>query len=117
MVSRQALSLARVAGKRLALALAISGAAVASAQAQEPKRDFNIYEVTPFYGYATGGGFEDPADGSDRDIDASNDFGVIFDIAADDWRQYEFLYSKQGTKIEAGIDDDAPELDLDVEYL
>lgn len=88
--------------------LAISAAAAA----QTPTEDYSSFEITPFYGYMAGGEFEDPADGSDLDLDEDNNFGVIFNAAVDEWRQYEFLYSTQSTQIDGTVP-----MDLDVEYL
>ena len=59
-----------------------------------------------------GGEFEDPADGSDRDLDEDSNFGLIFNAAVDDWRHYELLYSTQSTSV-----DGAAPMDMDVQYL
>jgi hypothetical protein len=82
------------------------------ATAQEPVQDYYNFEITPFYGYTVGGEFEDSLDGSDRDIDENNHFGIIFNAAVDEWRHYELLYSTQSTEIEGSVP-----MDLDVEYL
>src|SRR5512138_2350344 len=78
--------------------------------ADEPK--YNQFEFTPFVGYLAGGEFEDPTDGSSRDLDAGTDFGIIIDAAADWWRHYEMLYVRQSTKV-----DGFEPFDMDVEYL
>ncbi|HKQ15248.1 MAG TPA: outer membrane beta-barrel protein [Steroidobacteraceae bacterium] len=78
--------------------------------ADEPK--YNNFELTPFVGYLAGGEFEDPTDGSDRDLDAGTDFGFFADAAADWWRHYEMIYTRQSTKVK-GVEP----FDLDVEYL
>lgn len=87
-------------------------AAAVPASAQQPSEDYANFEITPFYGYMAGGEFEDPADGSDRDIDENNNFGVIFNAAVDEWRHYELLYSTQSTQIDGSVP-----MDLDVRYL
>lgn len=87
-------------------------AAAVPAAAQEPSEIYSNFEITPFYGYTAGGEFEDPVDGSDRDIDENNNFGVIFNAAVDKWRHYELLYSTQSTEIDGAVP-----MDLDVEYL
>jgi opacity protein-like surface antigen len=87
-------------------------AAAATAAAQAPAEDYKTYEITPFVGYMGGGKFEDPATSTDRDVDEDTDFGVIFNIAADRWRHYEFLYAQQSTQV-AG----ATPMDLDIQYL
>lgn len=87
-------------------------AAGVPASAQESSQIYSNFEITPFYGYMAGGEFEDPADGSDRDVEEDNNFGIIFNAAVEKWRHYELLYSKQSTEIGGS----AP-MDLDVEYL
>jgi opacity protein-like surface antigen len=82
------------------------------AQAADEVREYNNFEITPFVGYLAGGQFEDPADGSDRDLDAGNDFGIIMDAAADWWRHYEMLYVRNSTTV-----DGVEPFDMDVEYL
>jgi opacity protein-like surface antigen len=82
------------------------------AQAADEPREYNNFEFTPFVGYMAGGEFEDPADSSDRDLDAGTDFGIIIDAAAEWWRHYEMLYVRQSTKVD-GFDP----FDMDVEYL
>jgi len=73
----------------------------------------NEFEITPFAGYAVGGEFEDPNDGSDRDLNADASFGVLLDFTTEDpSRHYELLYSNQKTDVDGNS-----QLDLDVEYL
>jgi hypothetical protein len=96
---------------RGALALGLLAAA-GTASAQQPTHDYADWEFTPFYGYMGGGSFEDSTTGVDRDLDEDNSFGLIIDAAADEWRHYEFMYVKQGTRIEGTVP-----MDLDVEYL
>jgi opacity protein-like surface antigen len=82
------------------------------ARAQEPPREYNGFEFTPFVGYMAGGEFEDPADDSDRDLDAGTDFGIMINAAAEWWRHYEMLYLRQSTEV-----DGFEPFDMDVEYL
>ena len=79
--------------------------------AEEPPR-YNTFEITPFVGHMFGGEFEDATDGSERELDADTNFGVIFNYAEDSWRHYEVLYSNQGTEL-----DGATTIDMDVQYL
>jgi opacity protein-like surface antigen len=95
-----------------AVVCAVAAWGAASAQAADPPERYDTFEITPFAGYAFGGEFEDPGDESERDLEADTAFGVIFDIAADEWRHYEFLYSNQSTEV-----DGAAPFDLDVQYL
>jgi hypothetical protein len=87
-------------------------AAAATASAEQSEQSYNSFEITPFYGYMAGGEFEDPVDGTDRDLDEDNNFGVIFNAAVDEWRHYELLYSSQSTQIDGSVP-----MDLDVQYL
>jgi hypothetical protein len=87
--------------------------AATSAQAAEPERHGNEFEITPFVGHMFGGKFEDPLDQSDRDVDADTNFGFIANATAgDSSRHYELIYSRQSTQV-----DGVTPLDLDVQYL
>ncbi len=82
------------------------------AQAADPQQHTNYWEFTPFAGFMAGGEFEDPADGSDRDLDEDSSFGLIVNAAVDDWRHYELLYTTLSTSV-----DGATPIDMDVQYL
>ena len=82
------------------------------ARAADPPQHTNFWEFTPFAGFTAGGEFEDPANGSDRDLDEDSNFGLIVNAAVDDWRHYELLYSTQSTSV-----DGATPIDMDVQYL
>src|SRR5262245_41062237 len=71
------------------------------AQAADQQR-YNEFGITPFAGVMTGGEFEDPVDGSGRDLDDDTTFGIIFNAVAgsDSWRHYELLYSQQATQLQ-----------------
>ena len=105
----QSIFLGRIFSGSAAAAVALCLSLPAQA-ADEPK--YNHFEITPFVGYLAGGEFEDPTDGSSRDLDAGTDFGIIMDAAADWWRHYEMLYVHQSTKV-----DGFEPFDMDVEYL
>lgn len=108
-------SLARCAkrwGGGVIAGVAASCLGIGSAAAADESSGYNRYEITPFVGYMAGGEFEDPTDGSERDLDADTNFGVIMNIAADPWRHYELLYSNQSTQL-----DGVTTLDMDVQYL
>jgi opacity protein-like surface antigen len=92
------------------LALIASVCATTVASAAEPT--YNDYEITPIIGFSVGGEFEDPVDGSDLDVEEDTSFGLIFNIAADEWRHYEFLLSNLSSSVEA----DTP-FDIDIQYL
>lgn len=95
-----------------AVACAVLAFGATSAQAADEAARYNTFELTPYAGYMFGGEFEDPTDESERDLEADAAFGVIFDIAADEWRHYEFLYSNQSSEV-----DGAAPFDMDVQYL
>lgn len=88
----------------------LTAAATASAQQRDP--EYASWELTPFYGYMFGGKFEDPITSTDRDVNADSNFGIFIDAAADQWRHYELLYSKQSTSV-----DGTPSMGLNTEYL
>jgi opacity protein-like surface antigen len=100
----------------------ISGSAVAAVAllclsapagaAEEPQHHSNDFEFTPFVGFMAGGEFEDATDGTDRNLEEDSNFGLIVDAAADYWRHYEMLYTRQATSVEG-----ATPFDMDVEYL
>jgi opacity protein-like surface antigen len=85
---------------------------LAAAPAMAEEQDYAQFEITPFYGYMSGGEFENPSTNTDRDLDEANDFGVIFNSAVDEWRHYEFLFASQSTEIGGPVP-----IDLDVQYL
>lgn len=89
--------------------LLLASAALAAPATEEPTR----FEITPYVGQLTGGEFEDPNDGSDRDVDANTDFKLFLNINADSpSRQYEILYANQGTEVEGAVP-----IDMDIQYL
>lgn len=94
-----------------AAVVAVFGVAM-SAHAAEAPLHTNDFEITPFVGYMAGGGFEDPTDSSDRNLDTDTNFGFIFNAAVDSWRHYELLYSRQSTRVKG-----TTPFDLDVQYL
>jgi len=107
-----------VSGRRLGLC-SLAATVLAAAAHAAPQEHVNEVEITPFGGYVAGGEFEDPgtlpgsADDRDRDVKEDSSFGVIVNFNADSpERQYELLYSKQGTQVEGVVP-----LDLDIEYL
>ncbi|NLG74747.1 MAG: porin family protein [Xanthomonadaceae bacterium] len=87
-------------------------ALTAPAFAAEPERQYNRVELTPFAGYVFGGEFEDPSDGTDRDLDDDSSWGMFVDIAAEHWRHYELFYANLDTIVEG-----ATPFDMQVQYL
>jgi len=71
------------------------------------------FELTPYIGQLAGGEFEDPNDGTDRDVDADTDFKLFFNAnAGGPDRQYEVLYANQGTRVKGAVP-----IDMDIQYL
>ncbi|HMN44900.1 MAG TPA: outer membrane beta-barrel protein [Povalibacter sp.] len=86
--------------------------ATAAVAAPEPEKGTR-FEVTPYVGQLTGGEFEDPADGSDRDVDGDVDFKLFLNInAGSPERQYEILYANQGTEVKGAVP-----IDMSIQYL
>lgn len=104
----------RVATQRTIAALAAVWGLIAAPAAQSQDSDLDTwFEVTPFAGWMTGGGFEDPATSADRDIEDDTTFGIFLNLMADvPERQYELLYAKLGSSVEGAVP-----IDLDVQYL
>jgi opacity protein-like surface antigen len=70
------------------------------------------YEITPFYGVMGGGSFEDATDGTKRDLKDGGAWGLAFNFAEQEHRQYEIFYAKQSTSIKG-----TTPFDLDIQYL
>jgi hypothetical protein len=90
------------------LATLTLGAPAVASEAETYKR----FEITPFAGYMAGGEFEDPTNGSERDLDQGNNFGLIVNIAEESWRHYEFLFANMDSEVEGTVP-----FDLEIQYL
>lgn len=86
--------------------------ATSPARAAESERQYNRYEFTPHIGYISGGEFEDPTDGTERDLDEGSSFGLFVDIADEHWRHYEIFYTDLDTEV-----DGVTPFDMQVQYL
>lgn len=88
----------------------------AISMAQEQRRP--PIEIMPFGGFRVGGEFEDSASGRDSDLGESGSFGVALRLGRDFETQWELLYSRQQSDIEAAAPPGAsPAVDVNVEYL
>jgi opacity protein-like surface antigen len=94
------------------LAMSAALLSATSASASEPERPANRFEFTPFAGYMVGGEFEDPTTNAERDLDEGSSYGLFVDIAAEDWRHYEILF----TDLDSEVDGTAP-FDMGVQYV
>lgn len=75
-------------------------------------------EITPFAGYATGGGFEDNTTGARLNTADSGSFGVILGLRDTYETQYELFYSFQRTELQgSGMFGGVPLPDMDIHYL
>jgi hypothetical protein len=69
------------------------------------------FAITPYFGYRIGGEFENSTDGSTRELDESQSFGVILNMLQIPGRYYELSYSKQDTRLQGTLP-----FDLSLEY-
>lgn len=75
-------------------------------------------EITPFAGYAFGGGFEDNTTGASLDVGSSGNLGLILGLRDTHETQYELFYSFQRTELNGGgAVGGAPLFDMDIHYL
>lgn len=74
-------------------------------------------ELIPFSGYRLSGEFEDAVTGNRVDVDDAGSVGFIVNIDDKPGSAYEFLYSKQSSKLKSGISVPSDDLfDIDIEY-
>ena len=59
-------------------------------------------EITPYAGYAIGGGFEDNTTGANPDIREGGSFELALDVSDSPETQYELFYAFQRTKVTGG---------------
>ena len=97
----------------LTLALAVGGLS-ATAAAEDEYR----FEVTPYAGYRMGGSFSDEENDIELDIRDSAAQGFIVNGKVRSNTQWEVLYGRQATDIEAaGLFNGDSLLDFDIEYM
>lgn len=95
-----------------ALVVLLCPMAPAAAQRPDPR-----FELTPYAAYRIGGEFEAQDDGGTFDLNESGAQGLMLDIKADAFGQWEILYGRQETALSGGAIFDAdPLLRLAVEY-
>ncbi|HEY9050322.1 MAG TPA: hypothetical protein VIQ03_02180 [Gammaproteobacteria bacterium] len=74
-------------------------------------------ELIPFTGYRLSGEFEDINTGARIDVDDTNSHGFLINIDEKPGAAYEFLYSRQSSKLRSGIYAPTNVLfDIDIEY-
>jgi Outer membrane protein beta-barrel domain len=103
----------QVVPRALVLCLAVYLSATATARS-DPGR----FEITPYGAYSFGGSFSDTeTDASVRATDSPN-FGLIFNFRESAYTQWEILYSRQNTEVEAaGLPTISEPLEMDLHYL
>jgi len=75
-------------------------------------------EITPYAGYAIGGGFEDNTTGSSLDVKEGGSFGLVLGLPDTPDTQYELFYGLQRTKVTgSGTLGGGTLFDLDIHYL
>ena len=76
------------------------------------------FEITPWAGYRVGGNFDDTDSDAEIELQESNSWGVTVNGAVRPDGEWEFLYAKQSTSIDASGAITLPSnLDVDVHYL
>lgn len=75
-------------------------------------------ELIPMAGYRLSGEFEDINSGAKLDVDDDTAAGFLLNFDAASNTQYEFLYSRQSSRLRAGISLPTTVLfDIDIEYI
>jgi len=86
----------------LGLVTSLGGLSAAAAEsddtAEEPAPPLK-YSVTPFGGYRFGGRFAIADTNTHVDTRNHLSYGAAFDVATDEWTQYELFYSRQSTRL------------------
>lgn len=80
----------------LLVALFAAGAAAAPARAQ------GVVEITPYYGYRFGGGFNDINGSGDLEIQDGDAYGLILSFNVNPNAQIDLQYSHQTTELDGG---------------
>jgi len=72
--------------------------------------------ITPYWGYRSGGGFDDWFTGASVDLDENQSYGLIIGKDNGAKTHFEFIYGIQPTRLEASSNaDPALSVDIDVE--
>jgi opacity protein-like surface antigen len=114
----------RISGMRRSIKLlsVVAACSIAAAHAQDcdPEEGSGgalvpYIEVAGFAGYRMGGNFDVDSLDTDADLDDHSSFALAFDIARDDYSQYELYYSSQDSQL--GQDSPIGPVGVKVEYL
>ncbi len=75
-------------------------------------------EFTPFTGYRVSGEFEETSTNTTLGVRDEESFGFVFNLDAGSDTQYDLLYSKQSSSLQAGqVVPNETLFDIDIEYL
>ena len=107
-------------GSHLLSVIAACSIAAAQAQEGEPEEGSRgalvpYLEITPFAGYRMGGDFDIGTTDLEADLDDHGSFALAFDIARDEYSQYELFYSRQDSQL--ARDSPLGQIGVQVEYL
>jgi opacity protein-like surface antigen len=86
----------------------------APAMAEQPAREAQQFEVSPFIGYRVGGSFRLIGAGQHVELDDHGSFALALDAHADESTQYELFYGRQSTVLRG---DALVPVSIKVEYL
>lgn len=97
----------------LVMAVLATGPANADPPGTQPRVEF-----TGFAGYRSGGDFKEPTTGERLELDSDNSLGLILNIDHDANTQWEFLFSRQSTRLKpAPLFTGESRFDVDVSYV
>lgn len=97
----------------LVMAILANGPAGAETPGTQPRAEF-----TGFFGYRSGGDFKEPTTGERLKFDSDNSLGLILNIDHDANTQWEFLLSRQSTRLKpAPLFTGESRFDVDVSYV
>jgi opacity protein-like surface antigen len=97
-----------------ALLLGAAALVSAPAMAEQPAREAQQFEVSPFIGYRVGGSFWLIGAGQHVELDDHGSFALAFDARADQSTQYELFYGRQSTVLRGAA---LVPVSIKVEYL
>src|ERR1700730_2204581 len=86
----------------------------APAMAEQPAREAQQFEVSPFIGYRVGGSFKLIGAGEHVELDDHGSFALALDARADESTQYELFYGRQSTVLRGAA---LAPVSIEVEYL
>lgn len=88
-----------------------------AAHAEVASSDPVGWEFAPYYGYRSGGGFNDADDAAatDVDIDSAPAYGALLEFPSGPNTQWQIFVSRQSTELDGSML--VPRIDIDVDYV